>query len=760
MTLSTTAIPHLRLIRSTAHSTANCRLVCTTAFRLQGARHRRGEDISPSAWRDLLTLLWSASSGSGEVLELVHDVHRSDTGQPLRYDQWLRLLQSDSARASVTAANLEVGLKAALPRLAFASVTPADTVGENWVPRAMLRPAGVRLLAPRRQGTPELVGEWTYPAALPNWKLTVPLEEPLCTALRIQCRFSSAELSDAERHTALVFQQRVAAGNLRVLHPEAPLELNSHHAGLASDLLERLQAWLKGQERGYRFEALLLTPEGMELSPFVARRVAFDLFGQVPWTLTLPDESLALNSPIRALPFLHSQGVPGVFAPASLLVESFGVAELSEPPANMPSGPGATIGTVGGKPLILPHAHLASHMLVVGGSGTGKSASLLKILQQDAMHGLGIGLIDPHGETADRLVELIPASRRDDIVWVDVDDPEYSVAINPMEGTKEQPELRPYVAGQLLHLIKNNGETTNSWGPAAENHLKHCLLLAMCHPSGGTICDAAKLLEDDGWADYLLSKTKDESIQNHFKLWRRTEGEHGYGSWRPWLLSRLHPFTKSLALRRFLQRPSTLKLGEAMDQRRILIFRLGKATLSELECQLLGTTLLLEFQRAAFARARQPAAQRAPFRLVVDEFHNFASDATPSLFREARKYNLGLVAATQSLGSLMRPTVASLKDAVLASTATKVCFRLSPADSHLLDDYTTPTFSAADLMRTRNYEAVVAMSASDLAPMRVKMLQAEDFPEADCVGPQSFDRSRYSERLEVVDAFLARRHAV
>jgi hypothetical protein len=214
---------------------------------------------------------------------------------------------------------------------------------------------------------------------------------------------------------------------------------------------------------------------------------------------------------------------------------------------------------------------------------------------------------------------------------------------------------------------------------------------------------------------------------------------------------------------RTLSRPSTIDVGTAMNDSSVLIFRLGKATLSELECQLLGTTLLLEFHRAALARAKVPADRRPFCRLVVDEFQTFVSDATPAMFREVRKYNLGLLCATQSLGSLKSRTAEHLLDAVLANTATKAILRVSPADANLLDDYTLPEFARADLMRTPNYAAVVCMSASgNVPPIRVCLWPPDDLPRAgEKPAAPTRDEARARKRLAgSIDEFLCERHGL
>lgn len=734
-------------------------LECVSVLRLTGLRLGQRDDPVPSAWRDILALLWSSTAQPTEMVEIVHEVRRSVDGLPRSYGQWIRLWQAPSARPSPTRSAFAAAIRSVVPRLAFEEC-PGDLPDESgWSPEAHLVPEMVKVVTPQQLGAPSVQGSWPHPGQLPNWKLSVPVDEPLCESLRVHCRFTSAELSDEERENARSLLKFLASGHARVLHPDAVIDLANHHPVLAAQLAERLQAWVRESAKGFRFDAVISTPVGQGLSTYALRRVAHDLFGVMPCRTTLLDDDVPLSPGLPSLPLLHEQGLPACFIATTRLADAFGVSELSEAPKRLPAGPGAVIGVVGGCDLTLPHSQAASHLLVVGGSGVGKSSALTRLLQQDIEQGLGVGLIDPHGELADHLLKLVPASRRQDVIWVDVDDAGCSAAINPMEGTKDDPAARGFVSAQLVHLIKNNGETINTWGPAAENHLRQCFLLAMCHPQGGTICDAARLLEDDGFCDWLLSKNKDISLGNHFKHWRNSRSEQGYDSWRPWLLARLHPFTKSMPMLRMLQRPSTINVGQAMDESKIVIFRLGKSVLSELECQLLGTTLLLEFHRAALKRSRKPADQRPLFRLVVDEFQTFASDATPGLFREARKYNLGLVVATQSLSSLANHTVTHLKDAVLANTATKLIFRVSPVDANVLDDYTLPEFSCADLVRTRNFEAVLCMSAGDVPPMRIRLHRPLNRSEP---GPHMAELKQQQavqqDLGKLVDEFLRKRH--
>jgi DNA helicase HerA-like ATPase len=59
----------------------------------------------------------------------------------------------------------------------------------------------------------------------------------------------------------------------------------------------------------------------------------------------------------------------------------------------------------------------ARHMYVIGKTGMGKSTLLENMAIQDIRNGEGMAFIDPHGSTADRLLEYVPEHRIKDVVY-------------------------------------------------------------------------------------------------------------------------------------------------------------------------------------------------------------------------------------------------------------------------------------------------------------------------------------------------------
>ena len=83
------------------------------------------------------------------------------------------------------------------------------------------------------------------------------------------------------------------------------------------------------------------------------------------------------------------------------------------------------------------------------------------------------------------------------------------------------------------------------------------------------------------------------------------------------------------------------------------------------------------FSSAAFSRANLPGAQRRPFHVAVDEFHNFTSQSFADMLPECRKYALSLTLSNQHLLQL-DPLV---MEAVFGNVGSILAFRLGAMDA-------------------------------------------------------------------------------
>lgn len=744
--------PRLRLVRPSPNFGLETRVIgrCRLENRLIGM------DIGyrPSAVVDLLEGLQV-----DEGIDVVHVVEGPGPA-PKHYALSVEIVQRVPARTDELRASLVQALFSALPGLNFGLIDDQESSTSGFPVRAVVAPASLVITRPQRGGSLEVVDvPVALPAMLPGWPLTSPIEEPLAGRVAARVRLRACSLSDERRKAYFTLLNELRQGRLKLRHPAAPDDHFAHDPELIEPAARLLKHWLV-HPRGVVADLVLSSDEN--LSGFAVQRIARDVFGHgVPFVVIPADtvpETVGGPCPV---PLSLSQGLPGMFPSLRLLVAA-GVPAVQILRRSLPCGPGAVIGRVGDhQPVLIPDSARTAHMAVIGASGSGKSSFLLRLLQCDMEAGHGVGLIDPHGDLFERVLRIVPQRRAADVVVVDVEDSDFSVAINPMEGTLGRTPLQHYIASQIGDIIESLFENSVSTGPLTRNHVRYALLLAMQHPEGGTLRDAARVFEGHEFRTWLLSKATPE-VRRYFDTFQRTDGENGFKNWLPYMLARLQPFATNPAMLRMLSRPSTVDLQSLMDQGRIVLFKLSKAVLQEVECRLLGTVLLKVFHAAALARARRPSAERRPFHLVVDEFHTFATDAAPGLFSEARKYGLGLTVATQTWSSLRGSGErGELPNGVLANTATKVLFRLSAKDAMLLEEYSMPQFDAAALVRTPNYQAVVCQSGGEVEPCLVRIARPDPgMPSSSPEVLRARSGAAHGSILAAANEYLVRRHGI
>lgn len=73
------------------------------------------------------------------------------------------------------------------------------------------------------------------------------------------------------------------------------------------------------------------------------------------------------------------------------------------------------------------------HMYVIGKTGMGKTNLLENMAIQDIQNGHGVCFIDPHGDTAEKIIRAIPASRINDVIYFNPADQQFPIAFNVIE---------------------------------------------------------------------------------------------------------------------------------------------------------------------------------------------------------------------------------------------------------------------------------------------------------------------------------------
>lgn len=357
------------------------------------------------------------------------------------------------------------------------------------------------------------------------------------------------------------------------------------------------------------------------------------------------------------------------------------------------------------KPIRLTLQDRQRHMYVVGQTGTGKSTFLENLAVQDMLNGDGFAFVDPHGDTAEKLLAMVPKERTEDVIYFCPADMDFPMGLNLFEFTS--PEQKDFLIQEAINILYKLYDPNRQGmiGARFEHIFRNCALLLMADPDGGTFVDIPKLLID---ADYMKSKLKHCTDQNVLDFWTKewpaSQRSNESGEVTSWVVSKFGAFLSNEMMRNIIgQVKSSFDLREIMDNKKILLVNLSKGKTGDLNSRLMGMIFVMKFQAAAMSRANVPESEREDFCLYVDEFQNFSTDSFATIMSEARKYHLNLIVANQFTTQLSE----EIRDAVFGNMGTIVAFRIGQNDVEAMTRYFQPLFDGDDLLRIPNWNAVV-----------------------------------------------------
>ena len=148
------------------------------------------------------------------------------------------------------------------------------------------------------------------------------------------------------------------------------------------------------------------------------------------------------------------------------------------------------------------------HLYVIGQTGTGKSTLLYNLAHQDAQHGRGFCLIDPHGDLAEDLHRNLDQPH----TYWDVSDPTCPYGYNPLKRVSEA--YRPLVASGLIETLKK--QWPDAWGARMEHLLRHAVLALLEQPSAD-LRDIMKLFVFKGFRRQVTDAISDDQVRAFWK---------------------------------------------------------------------------------------------------------------------------------------------------------------------------------------------------------------------------------------------------
>ncbi len=363
------------------------------------------------------------------------------------------------------------------------------------------------------------------------------------------------------------------------------------------------------------------------------------------------------------------------------------------------------------KPIRLGTKDRRRHSYIIGQTGTGKSKLLENLAYQDMMDGRGFAFIDPHGDSAEELLGMVPKERVEDVIYFAPGDMEMPIGLNLFEFDNQ--DQRDFIIQEtiaMLYKLYDPGHT-GIIGPRFESWFRNAALTVMADPAGSSFLDVQQVFIDQAFAD---EKIKHITQQTTLDFWNKEMAqttESAKGEMLGWFASKFGAFLANDMMRNIIgQTKSGFNLRDIMDNKKILLVNLSKGRVGELNSQLLGMIFVMKFNAAAMGRADMPESERQDFSLYVDEFQNFATDSFATILSEARKYRLSLILANQFMTQLTD----QIREAILGNIGTVISGRIGITDAEILIKKFSPTFDVEDLTRMPNFQTIASVMIQDV----------------------------------------------
>ncbi len=391
------------------------------------------------------------------------------------------------------------------------------------------------------------------------------------------------------------------------------------------------------------------------------------------------------------------------------------------------------------------------HIYTIGKTGMGKTVMLENMVIQDMRRGHGVAVVDPHGEFAERMLDFVPSSRINDVIYFNPSDLTHPIAFNVLE--RVDPEYRHLVASGLMGIFKKIWPDV--WSARMEYLLNNAFLSLLEYP-GSTLLGVNRIFVDKDYRKKVVDKITNSSVKsfwiNEFARYPDRFREEAVAP----IQNKVGQFIAIPLIRNIVgQTTSAIDMRDVMDNKKILIINLSKGRIGEDNSALLGAMIITKLQLAAMSRVDIPEGEREDFYLYVDEFQNFATESFANILSEARKYRLDLILAHQYITQMDE----KVRDAVFGNVGTMITFRVGAADAEFLEREYEPEFMTNDLVNLSKYNIYLKLMIDGVTSNSFSAETLPPFPSPDSSYREKIirvSRERYGVPREKVEEKISK----
>jgi uncharacterized protein DUF87/type IV secretory system conjugative DNA transfer VirD4/TraG family protein len=372
-------------------------------------------------------------------------------------------------------------------------------------------------------------------------------------------------------------------------------------------------------------------------------------------------------------------------------------------------------------PLVLDEERRTHHCFIAGGSGTGKSTVMLRLLLEDVgKPHTSVCLIDPHGDLYEDVLDRLPDHRLQDLILLDASDTEFVPALNILDTQgNSDPYVQDLIADELLAVVGKLYDLNLVGGPMFERYVRNAIRLVMETVESPTLQDVVEIFEDRARLEACLERASNPRLE---RFWRgialRATGDTAFANMAAYITGKLTRFTDAPRTADIVcARQTKFNMGSAISSGKVVLAKLPVGILGDAAVRLL-TTVLLNSIRLAALRRTLTHGSRPPCRVYLDEASYGISHALDSLLCEGRKYNIGVTLSVQTLHQLS-DSRQSLLETVLSNCATHLIFRMNGPDAERVARWLEPDLTVQDVQELPDYVAAIRSCEHGVPRVRV-----------------------------------------
>ena len=420
-------------------------------------------------------------------------------------------------------------------------------------------------------------------------------------------------------------------------------------------------------------------------------------------------------------------------------------------------------------PFRIPDAIRFEHCHIIGGTGHGKTQLMQRMIHDDLVKARDDGrcviVIDSQGDLINKLVRLdlfspeVLGSLADRLILIDPADVEYPAALNLFDlNLARLEQYRPADRERVLNGVIELYETFFGALLGAELTQKQGVIFRYLARLMMVIPDATIytliVLMDDGakFRPYMAE------LHGSARYFFEKEFFHpSFSATKKQIAKRLWGVLSTPAFERmFAQKDNKLDLFAAMNDGKIILVNTAKDLLKTDGSALFGRFFISMLAQAALERSTLSESKRTATFVYVDEAQEYFDDTIETILSQARKYNVGITMAHQTLDQL----TPRLRSAFLSNTSLKCVGGVSSKDARALASELHTTSEFIEGMRRRRDTTEFAVWLKHRTPEAISLSVSLGYVERQPTLTEeaydallSLNRARYCGTLDDVLSF-------